>query len=49
MPQIPTRHKAGMPSACLWKAAFWILYNPLAIDMLMLAATACLFGLEAFR
>lgn len=48
MPTTPTRRKAGMPPACLEKAA-WLLLLPLAVELLALAAVVGLFTLEALR
>ncbi|WP_374379005.1 hypothetical protein [Pseudomonas fluvialis] len=48
MPNIRTR-LAGLPPACLPKAAAWLHRHPLAVELLVLAAVIGLFTLEALR
>ncbi len=49
MPKPHTSRQAGMPPAWLGKAVTWLHCNPLACEMLVLAAVAGLLALEAWR
>lgn len=49
MPKIRTRCRGGLASACLMKAAAWLIRHPLAVELLTLAAVVGLFILEALR